>query len=72
MGFPGKSANPYIHSHKSANIVNSAKFLIKSDKCSSQNEFRFLFELEDDQYGSLTISCPEARRYCKPAQKSAR
>lgn len=72
MGFPGKSANPYIHSHKSANIVNSAKFLIKPDKYASQNEFRFLFELEDDQYGSLIISCPEARRYCKPAQKSAR
>lgn len=71
LGFPGRSANPYIHSHESANIVKSAKFFIKPEKYSSQNEFRFLFEFEGDQYGSHIVLCPDARRYCKPIQESS-
>lgn len=52
-------------SAKQLEFVNSAKYFLKPDKYSYQNEFRFIWKVNEDLSSPTIIECPEAIKYCR-------
>ena len=52
-------------SAKQLDFVNSAKYFLKPDRYSHQNEFRFIWEANEDLSSPTIIECPEAIKFCR-------
>ena len=46
-------------------LADKVQYFIKPNRFSHQEEFRFLWEVEEDKTEPLVIICPEAVQYCK-------
>ena len=52
-------------SSKQLDFVNSAKYFLKPNKFSHQNEFRFIWEVKEKLESPTIIECPEAIKFCR-------
>lgn len=72
LGFSADTVNRHEISHRTAEIVNAAKYFIKQDHYSHQKEFRFLWDQPTDVTGAVIFDCSKARKYCAPLPQSTR
>ena len=64
----GKTPNTYDYGKISGeleNLVSQSKYFIKTSNFNHQNEYRFMWTIEEDIEDYILIDCPEAIKYCK-------
>lgn len=64
IGYPGTTIDPEELSHRTAQLVKSAKYFIKPDRYSHQKEFRFAWEVNREVKSAEVVACKEARQWC--------
>jgi hypothetical protein len=64
----GKTSDHFdfnVLSEKLATLVDETQYFIKTDKYEHQQEYRFIWGLENNVSEPLIIKCPEAIQFCK-------
>lgn len=70
VGSTPDNFNFYEMSGRLKELVNETKYFLKTSNYKHQQEYRFLWELDNDIKAPLIINCKEAIKYCKRSSES--
>jgi hypothetical protein len=54
-----------ISANLSSDLAEKVQYFIKHDRFSHQQEYRFIWEVDEDRAEPFIITCPEAIKFCK-------